>query len=219
LLKEKNPDDKNLADWNYQLGLSYLEDGKMKDAEIAFKRGLSLGGDKEAANRDGLGQLYLRQGEFQAASAEFEKAIGLSKQKNIDPDLPGYRLSLAQASLELNQFAKAEQACKDAIASPSLRPQDKSRAYILLGNSREAQWKYKEAINDYKKALESNPCDAFVALYLAGAYNKNQNSLEAEEYIKKAEEFAKSDPQLQAQRAEDFFNKKIKQLKNELASP
>ncbi len=219
LLKEKNPDDKNLADWNYQLGLSYLEDGKMKDAEVAFKRGLSLGGDKEAANRDGLGQLYLRQGEFQAASAEFEKAIGLSKQKNIDPDLPGYRLSLAQASLELNQFAKAEQACKDAIASPSLRPQDKSRAYILLGNSREAQWKYKEAINDYKKALESNPCDAFVALYLAGAYNKNQNRLEAEEYVKKAEEFAKSDPQLQAQRAEDFFNKKIKQLKNELASP
>jgi tetratricopeptide (TPR) repeat protein len=215
-VEARNKAYKELDDYYYQLGLSCLSFGEMQNAEEAFKNGASLGGDMEAANRDGLGQVYFRKKDFQAASTEFAKAIELSEKEQIAPNLPNYRLSLAKANLSLGRYAKAEMECRSTIADTNLRPEDKGKAYTLLGNALAAQENYESAIEAYINAGKSNPKDAFVALYLADAYSRNKNLLEAKEYVERAEELAKSDSRLEAPEAKNFFDPKIKQLKDKL---
>jgi tetratricopeptide (TPR) repeat protein len=269
LMIDRSPDDKNLAEYHYQLGLSHLKLGEVEYAEKAFNKGVDLIGSKEAANRDGLGQVYLRQGNTEAARNQFEKAINLAKneysylakneysyhfnlglayvfggnweevvkvfgnliEKNPEDASAWLYLSQAYVSLEEKSKAerknkeavefskKAEDAANKALSIRELTATDRPKAYTLLGDSLAVQGKYKEAIEAYKEARKINPKDAFLAVYLADAYTESMNWQIAEDYLKEAKEFARTDLQLKQMGAEAFFNQRIKKLEEKLNSP
>lgn len=229
VLAERNAAYPFLPDYYYHLGLSYFRCGDMQAAEKAFKDGLSLGGSMEAANRDGLGQVYLRTRNFQAASDEFAEAIELSNGEAIEllkrgaielserkhSELVSYRLHLAQACLSLEQYERAAEVCRVVISDPNLNPEDEAKAYTLFGNSLtglNGVNEPREAIDAFQKAYERNQGDAFVALYLSDAYMKKHDYQSAKEYLAKAKDSARSDPQLKLQDANAVFNSKLNDL-------
>lgn len=325
LMEKRNPGDKNLPDYLYQLGLSHLYLGETEDAEKFFNEASRLGWNKKATIWDAFGQIYLRNRDFHAAKAAFEEAIKIDpnecsfyvnlghanlelgefndakrnfetalvkgagaaahnalgqlyvkkrefkraitefeKAINLDPNEPAYHISLglayfanqdwegsikvftnvvekdpknASAWLNLTQAyvseanrlkernenkkagessKKAEDAINKALRNCELKGEDRQKALTLLADSLVAQGNYQAAIAAYEELCKNKPQDAFLALYLADAYYENKKRPKAEEYVKKAEDLANSDPQLQVQEAKNFFDQKIRQLKDNI---
>ena len=220
-LERSNTYNEKLIEYYYQLGISYLDAGNTKAAETAFNKGISSHREIEAANRDGLGQVFLRQNQFEEASKHFSQAIALAKED--DPGTVTFKINLVQANLNLKLYEKAERECREIIAVLDAKQDKKqedlrTRTYTMLGNALLAQNKSKEAIEFYEKVMQSNTQDALVTLYLTDAYMKDGNNPKAKEYLDKFEALAKNDPNLQSPEAKHFFSQKIKALQKELDS-
>ena len=78
------------------LGDAYAKEGRLFDAEAAYKKAIKLSGGNYGLT--GLGQLYEQQGRLDEAIASFEKAL------MIKPRLHGANLFLAVAYYKLNRF-------------------------------------------------------------------------------------------------------------------
>jgi Ca-activated chloride channel family protein len=121
-------------------------------------------------------QLY-EQKKFKEAEASYRKAAAKKEQHVVG------NFNLGDALYKQKKFDNAAKNFTD-IASASVAPQVKARAYHNLGNSMLETKKYQESIDAYKKSLLNNPKDDATRYNLAYAQemlkkqqqqNKDQN--------------------------------------------
>jgi tetratricopeptide (TPR) repeat protein len=124
---------------------------------------------------------------------------------------------------EANEWSiKGENAARKALSisnldeKSDLDEKDRQKAYSLIGDSLLVRGKYDQAIEAYNEARKINPKDAFLALYIADAYNESLNRSKAIEYMQIAEKLAKNDPQLENEAATAHFNKNTKKIMERL---
>ena len=185
------------------LGLAYLEENKLDEAEIEFKKLIQLAPD-EALGYANLGIVYMRMGKYQEAEEQLKKAI------EINPDDPDIRFNLAKVyDLANNEEASREELEKSIELSPdhvqtlyglAESYQDQSDSYSI------SQWeKY------LRRIVETSPANLVARLYLVEALVRNQQGDEA---LKNLEEIERITPQLPDE-ASDYFNSAVSQLRSE----
>jgi len=114
---------------------------------------------------------------------------------------------------------KGERAAKKALSISDLAERDRPKAHTLLGDSLVVRGKYEQAIEAYSEARDRNPEDAFLALYIAGAYYESKNRTKGKEYMQLAEKLAKNDRQLENEDVRKYFDQKLNHLKDKLRNP
>lgn len=120
--------------WN-KLGLAYLAQGAFDESEAAFKRSLRLDPPAEAYNNYGF--MLMKKGEYEAAVAQFERAL---------EDLTYRRTALAMSNLgnalyKLKRYEEAIVRLSGAIdRAPNMcEPRiNRGLSYVELGKRREA---------------------------------------------------------------------------------
>jgi len=90
------------------IGLAYLEENRLDDAEITFKRLVEIAPD-ESMGYANLGLVYLRMGKYEDAFAQLNKAI------ELDPNNPDIRLILAKTYEQNMQSQKAVEELRNII--------------------------------------------------------------------------------------------------------
>lgn len=127
--------------------VTQLENGKESDAESSFRMALSLY-PSSAAARLGLGQIYLKQRQYQKARSEFSKVINLSRGRGIEA-LNAY-IGLAAIYFYTGDYEKARQQYAHAI---KIEPSNAVwyRAYAdcarMLKNLDESEIYYRKALS------------------------------------------------------------------------
>ncbi|MFK7845337.1 MAG: FG-GAP-like repeat-containing protein, partial [Rhodothermales bacterium] len=91
------------------LGLAYLEENRLEDAEVQFNQLVALN-PNSAEGYANLGIISLRQGAFEKAADQLKRAISLDTQ---NPDI---KLNLADAYAQLNDYDAARSIVQEAIA-------------------------------------------------------------------------------------------------------
>jgi tetratricopeptide (TPR) repeat protein len=197
--EELNPNDPNLLN----LALAYLKEGKSSKAldiinrlnknmkkneqlRQIMKQGYSdlikKAGGEFAPFRDGLGQIYLLESKFKEANEEFEKAIKIAKDNDLN--LSQYNLDLAESCLALHQYKDAIDKYNKALNLGLNNNEDIGKAYYGLGNAYSSEKNSPEAIKAYKRAIEYGYPDGRTYIYLAEAYFKNDQKEKALENVK-----------------------------------
>ena len=90
------------------LGLAYLEENKLDEAEAEFLKLITLA-PGEAIGYANLGLVYLRMGKYKEAEEQLKKAI------KLDPDNPDIRLNLAEVYKFSNERDKSIKELKKTI--------------------------------------------------------------------------------------------------------
>jgi tetratricopeptide (TPR) repeat protein len=89
------------------LGMAYLESGRLQDAERVFKWSLATG-DEDALTYNGLGLVSIRKQDLTAARGHFEKAV------QLDPNLLEAQLNLGRIYKMIGAYTRAR-ACFEAF--------------------------------------------------------------------------------------------------------
>ncbi len=172
--------DPDAQDVNENLGVVLLQENKLDEAQAQFKKVLRLNPESAAAH-ERLGETLRRQGQFSKALLEYEEAVRLNPefvqariqlgillarngelqsairqfQQALKVDLknPDGWYNLAAAFEGLNQLDEAGQAFATVVR---LRPGD-SDARVRLAAIETKQGFFKEAVADYRAALNQNP--------------------------------------------------------------
>jgi len=90
------------------MGLAYLEENKLPEAEIAFRQLIQLAPD-EALGYANLGLVYIRLGNYDRAETELKNAL---ERAPIDPEI---QLNLAEVLLLTNREAEAVEYLEETI--------------------------------------------------------------------------------------------------------
>lgn len=128
------------------MGWSYMEQGKVKEAIVQFKRALEMNPEFSHAHNN-LGIALARQGKIDEAIAEYEEALRLT------PNYPEAHFNLGDA---LVRKGRLDDAIAHYQASIQLRP-DYAPTRVHLGNALLLKGLYDEAIANYQKALQLDP--------------------------------------------------------------
>lgn len=121
-------------------------------AEQAFRGAIELDPSLAEAHNN-LGIVLSRQGRADEAASAFEKAV------EIRPDLPGALNNLGFLASESKDFDRAV----DLFRKAALRGTDSSIAYTNLGNALHRLGRDAEAVDAWKKAMESDPLNVNAA--------------------------------------------------------
>ena len=154
-----------IADSNYQLGMSHLVAGDSQSAFVKFHEALRLNSShKEALN--GLGYVYLNRQDYNHAEDSFRKATksdnGYSEAHN----------NLCYALYSQGKFTEAIESCNEALTNPLYVSPEK--AFYNMGRSYHKMGKFKDAINAFEEALKRFP-SFFQGLYAqALSYNSDR---------------------------------------------
>ena len=182
------------------LGLAYLEENKLEEAEAEFKKLIRLA-PGEALGYANLGIVYMRMGKYEEAEEQLKKAI------EINPDDPDIRLNLAKVYDLAN---KAEASREELEKSIEIDP-DHVQTLYSLAESYQNQTDVK-SINQWEKYLrkivETTPTNLVARLYLIEVLIRNNN---ADEALKNLEEIARISPSLPDD-AVDYYNTSVEQL-------
>jgi predicted Zn-dependent protease len=111
------------------------------------------------------GVAYLKTGHFDKAVPEYRKAIAL----NPGPAIYHADLARCYFNLQKTELAKSE-ATKALKRDPG-----QDSALLVLGRLLALKGKFKEAVDNYKKALHVGPTNSLPHLYLAQSYGKLDN--------------------------------------------
>ncbi len=184
------------------LGLAYLEENKLEDAEIQFKKLIELS-PEDASGYANLGVVYLRLGKNEDAEKNLLKAVGLA------PDDPDIRLNLAKVyELKNDQESSLEELKKNEEIAPDHVKTLYSIAEKYEGSKDArsiAQWE-----NYMRKIVENSPGNVVARLYLVEALIRNGKGDEA---LKNLEEAQQIYPEFPAE-AQEYFSKAIGELQN-----
>lgn len=170
----------SLAYARNNLGIIYMEDGRLDDAMREFNAAIRLKPDHERAYNN-LGMVYARSGRIAEAAKAFREALALrpdnAKAHNnlgvlyagqgrlkeaelefrtaitLKPGEANAYNNLGGIYLEQGRTAEAEKEFRDAIA----RMPDLARAHYNLGLVLEIQDRRAEALREFRKALELDP--------------------------------------------------------------
>jgi tetratricopeptide (TPR) repeat protein len=151
-------DSNNVEAYN-QLGLVYLETGKVELAQFIYNRAMQI---VVAAQNDpymhaNLGRVYWEQGLKPSATSEFQKAL------EINPSLVLARLYIAEMAIDNRDFETVIDTLEPAL---QVAP-DNPSIYLNLGIGYRGAGRLEEAKKSYEKALELNPTDPSPYLNLA----------------------------------------------------
>jgi len=222
----------------YELGDLYLRQGSIEAALNQFEKASSLAKDNYEASATmlaekhdkfqfNLGVAFVSSGDWTKSAKVFQYIV----EKN--PMAAAAWLYLTQAYVFFANKAKenkqdeiatewsikGERAAKKALSISDLAERDRPKAHTLLGDSLVVRGKYEQAIEAYSEARDRNPEDAFLALYIAGAYYESKNRTKGKEYMQLAEKLAKNDRQLENEDVRKYFDQKLNHLKDKLRNP
>jgi Tfp pilus assembly protein PilF len=183
------------------LGLAYLEEFKLEDAEKAFQKFIKLA-PKDKFGYANLGLTYLRMAKYPEAEKELQHAI------KIDPEDPDIMLILATVYQMSEQREKAIKVLKDAL---TFAPDHIKILYNLselytAGNDEQSQ---KDRLDCLKKLVDKAPGNIVPYLNITDMYIKQDstdNALHILETIQKLfPEFPKE--------AVEYFDKTVSLLR------
>lgn len=165
LTQASKGDPKN-AETRHLLGLAYwnkgtvLQDDSMKmEAEKIILESFKLKGEDVPGDwRNNLGALYVDLRRWSEAVVELQKAMKDPEYRTPERPLN----NLCKASLEQNKYAEAVEYCDRA-----LRVQPRfCMALVNRGLALQAQKKIAEAIDSFRKVVETEECEAWPEPYL-----------------------------------------------------
>jgi type IV pilus assembly protein PilF len=206
-LEKKREED---PQYQYNVGLVYLQNDRLDEAITYFNKSISLKPDFDLA-LNALGLTYFMKGEFPRAVDYFEKCLG------IRPGFTEARNYLGSVYQELGYLDKAEIEFRKAMtdenyASRELPYYNLARLYLTQGKDKEALdlvntslelndrmvmalnlqgvllerlGNISEAIHSYEKALIIAPGDVNLSYNLAVAYFKTDRRSEAKSLFEK----------------------------------
>jgi tetratricopeptide (TPR) repeat protein len=154
--------------YQYNVGLVYLQNGKYDEAIQYFQKSLSLRPNSDLA-LNAMGLAFFMKGEFQQAVSYFEKSL------QVNPDLTEARNYLGSVYQEMGIMDKAEQEFRKAIADETYKSRD--LPYYNLARLYFAQGKDKEALELVEKSIALNN-RMIMSLNLRGVILERMGQLE-----------------------------------------
>jgi tetratricopeptide (TPR) repeat protein len=133
--------------YQYNVGLVYMQNGKYDEAIQYFQKSLSLKPNFDLA-LNAMGLTLFMKGEFQQAVTYFEKCL------QVNPDLTEARNYLGSVYQEMGMLDKAEQEYRKAIADESYKSRE--LPYYNLARLYLAQGKEEKALELVEKSLDIN---------------------------------------------------------------
>jgi tetratricopeptide (TPR) repeat protein len=143
------------AQKHYEEGRDHFRDGKISDAEKAFKKAIKHNSRHADAHND-LGNLYLQKGQFKEAFNAYRKALALA------PDHPVLLNNIGNVLVQQGEHEKALHWLNRAV---KIDP-DNATAHCNLGNALGCLGDNARAAVAYRRAIELNPRHAFYYLNL-----------------------------------------------------
>ncbi|MGE5893004.1 MAG: tetratricopeptide repeat protein [bacterium] len=184
------PDSKsqNQTDAHYDLGLSYMKEGKYQDAFVELNRALETDHNNKLVH-NALGLIHLKFEDFDKAERSFREAI------DADPEFSDAHNNLGVVYTREGKWDEAIKQFQNALKNPLY--QSPEMAYYNLGNAYYRLKKYTLALKHYKDALKRAP-SLYPAYYgLALANNALEDYGEASTVIMMG---IKNDPEIQGSR-------------------
>jgi len=179
------------------LGLAYLEENRLNEAEAEFRKLIELA-PKEELGYANLGLVYLRKGDYAKAEAQIKQAL------RIDPQDPEIRL-IAAKIFELTD--REEQAIQELENALSHSPDHVKTLYSLaeLYLKRDETEARQQAETYLSKVVELRPANIVARLQLIETLLRNDK---AEAATRRMEEFLKQVPEL-SPAARNFYDKAL----------
>jgi Flp pilus assembly protein TadD len=165
------------------LGLAYLDENRLDEAEAEFKKLIRLAPDEPSGHAN-LGVVYLRLGRYQDATREIDRAVGLA------PDDPDIRLLQATAQRLSGRTDEAQRTLK---ASLQTSPRHLKTLY---------------ALHSWERLVEAAPANVAARLALAEALLDSGRTVEARDQL---ELLRQRLPQLPSQ-AQRFYSSALTNL-------
>ena len=161
----------------YHLGMTELKNGQRESAASSFDKGIALN-EKEALNYVGRGYLSMLEDNLQKAELDFNKALALSKSKNIN-------VLNAIAAAYLRDSKLSDKALALLLKSKAIDDRS-AETFILLGDAYLAQNNGGLAVTNYERAatLDATSAKPYYAIGLV--YLRSRNFISAQEGFTKA---------------------------------
>ena len=156
------------------LGEHYLESGNEAEAMRYLKQAAAIS-PNDSARQIKLGKLYAKNSLFEEAEKAFQHAV------NSDPQNAELQSQIGEIYLEHGQPEKAAEAFRG-----SLGLNETVHVYNRLGIALRRKERYKEAIEEYKKALIVEPDNEIVHYNLGRAFLEDNQKSEAVHSFRKA---------------------------------
>ncbi len=165
------------------LALALVELGRLEEAASHFQRSLEI--EPKAEIYSDLGFTMAQLGKSEEASADYQKAL------ELDPKCASAHFNLAVTFVQAGKFGEAESHYRQALAGRPTAETHNGLGYVLA-----QQGQADEAVAEFRKAIDLNP--KFTPAYnnLAEALVKQGKLEEAEQYYRRANSAARSDPTL-----------------------
>lgn len=184
------------------LGLAYLEENKLPEAEGEFKKLIELSPD-EALGYANLGIVYMRMGEYKKAEEQLKKAV------ELNPDDPDIRLNLAKVYQLTNQEEASRSEMEKSI---EIAPDHVQTLYSLAESYQKeaSQSSLKQWEKYMARIVETAPNNIVARLYLVEALVRNGKTDEALAHM---EEIGKQSPAFPDE-ADSYYQKSIQNLQS-----
>lgn len=182
------------------LGLAYLEENQLEEAEIEFKKIIDLA-PNESLGYANLGIVYLRMGKYEDAKQQLLKA------KELAPDDPDIRLNLSKVYELTDEKEKSIEELKGTV---EIAPDHVQSLYSLAESY--SGFKDENSIAEWEKYLvqivNAAPTNIVSRLYLTESLLKKEDLVGA---IKQLEELSQLFPDFPAD-AQEYYDSTLAQL-------
>ncbi len=161
----------------YHLGYAQLKNGQRDLAAKSFDKGISTD-EKEPLNYVGRGHLNMLENNAQKATLDFDKALSMTKSKNV-----GVLKAVAEGYLVDSKLA--DKALALLLKAKTIDDHD-PETFILLGDTYLAQNNGGQAVSSYERAASLDPKLAKPHYKVGLVYLRSRNFPTAEESFNKA---------------------------------
>jgi tetratricopeptide (TPR) repeat protein len=177
LMRQTIKTEPNTSSLYYYLGYIQLRTGDVEKANQSFDMGIALN-EKEAIHYAGKGEVLLLKNNPAEAKALFDRAIVLSKSKDVQT-----LQAVARAYLDNGKFAnEALMLLEDARKLDNVNPE----TYLLLGDARVQLKIAGTAISNYESAAQYDAVNAQPSYKIGLIYIQNREYQMAEESFQRA---------------------------------
>ena len=171
-----SPDVKKKLDTHYQMGITYIAEGKTPQAIKELMAAQALAPDN-AAVEHALGLAYQQKGLYDQAIFQYQKAI------TLDPKLTEARNNMGTAYLAKGNYKQALAEFEMCLKDPAYGTPEK--ALYNMGFASLKMKKVDKAIEYYEKSLAMGPENVNTLYYLARAYLEKKENAKALAQLKK----------------------------------